>query len=59
MMFKVELHPEVVKFLRETGTVWIMDDEETFVVNNSWYKPTNEENTYTVEFLKTQQPNGK
>ena len=59
MMFKVKLHPEVVKFLRETGTVWMMDEvEETFVINNSWYKPTDEENIYTVEFLKVEQSNG-
>lgn len=57
MMFKVELPPEVVKFLRETGTVWMMNEgEETFVVNNLWYRPTNEENIYTVEFLKVEQP---
>ena len=57
MMFKIELHPEVVRFLRETGTVWILNPNiETFVVNNSWYKPTNEEGIYTIEFLKPEEP---
>ncbi len=56
-MLKIVLHPEVIKFLQETATVRIYEDQETFIVNNSWYVPTNEENTYTVKFLKPQEPN--
>ena len=53
MTLKIELHPEVVKFLRETDTVWPCEDfGETFVVNHSWYKPTDIPNVYIVELLK-------
>ena len=53
----IKLPKKVVKFLRETGTVWIINEEETFVVNNSWYKPTDVKNIYTVEFLKQEYKN--
>ena len=59
MMLTIKLHPEVVRFLRETSTTWYYDDQETFVVNNSWYKPTDKENVYTVKFLKVEKPNGQ
>ena len=52
MMFKVELHPEVIKFLEESGTVWVQDDERSYVVNNIWYRPTDQEGVYTVQFLE-------
>ena len=55
MMFKMELHPEVIKFLEDTGTVWRSNNEESFVVNNSWYRKTETPGVYTVQFL-TQQP---
>lgn len=55
-MLKRELHPEVVKFLNETGTIWVdKDGAKSFVVNNSWYKPTDIDNVYTVEFLNTEE----
>lgn len=57
-MFKVILHEEVVKFLENSGTVWWSDGEKSYIVNNSWYKPTDEENIFTVEFLKTEEPHG-
>lgn len=57
MMFKMELHPEVIKFLERTGTVWRDGNgEESFVVNNSWYKKTNEPGVYTVQFLEQTKP---
>lgn len=57
MMFKVELHTEVIKFLKTSGTVWVdSEGNESFVVNNSWYNQTDEEGTYTVQFIKSQQP---
>jgi hypothetical protein len=53
MMMTIKLHPEVVKFLNETGAVWIEGNEEkSFIVNNSWYKSTEEEGIYTVQFLE-------
>ena len=56
MMFKIELHPEVIKFFENTGTVWRDgNNEESFVVNNSWYRKTETPGVYTVQFL-TQQP---
>ena len=57
MMFKVVLHEEVVKFLENTGTVWRDGNgDESFVVNNSWYKKTDKPGVYTVQFLKVEQP---
>ena len=56
MMFKVKLHPEVVKFLDESGTVWMEDEIKSYVVNTAWYRPTNEEGIYTVQFLKPMYP---
>ena len=53
----MELHPEVIKFLERTGTVWRDGNgEESFVVNNSWYKKTNEPGVYTVQFLEQTKP---
>jgi len=55
-MFKVELHPEVIKFLEDTGTVWRDENrEESFIVNNSWYKKTETPGVYTVQFLTQEQ----
>ena len=55
-MLTIKLHPEVVKFLRETGTVWIFNEnEEAFVVNNTMYKQTDVEGIYTIEFIKVQE----
>mgnify|MGYP003667478522 CR=1 FL=1 len=50
----IKLHPEVVKFLNETGAVWTEGEEKSFIVNNSWYKSTEEEGIYTVQFLEAQ-----
>ena len=56
MMLKIKLHPEVVKFLAETGTVWIFNGcEEAFIVNNTVYKPTDVEGIYTIEFIKVKE----
>jgi len=52
MMFRVKLHKEVVKFLESSGTVWLSDGEKSYVVNNSWYQPTDEPGIYTLQFLK-------
>ena len=52
-MFKVVLHPEVIKFLDSTATKWVdSDGEESYVVNNSWYKATDEPGVYTVQFIE-------
>lgn len=51
-MFRVKLHKEVVKFLESSGTVWLSDGEKSYVVNNSWYQPTDEPGIYTLQFLK-------
>lgn len=56
-MFKVELHPEVIKFLENSGAKWReADGEESYVVNNSWYKPTDIKGVYTVQFLEQIRP---
>jgi len=52
MMMRIVLHPEVVKFLDMTGTVWMDGNIKSYIVNNSWYQPTDEEGIYTVQFLK-------
>ena len=52
MMFKVELHKEVIDFLESSGTVWVDGDERSYIVNNSWYKPTDQPGVYTVQFLE-------
>ena len=49
---RIVLHPEVVKFLDMTGTVWMDGNIKSYIVNNSWYQPTDEEGIYTVQFLK-------
>jgi hypothetical protein len=56
MMLIIELKPDVIEFLENTGTIWVDDDERSYVVNNSWYKPTNEKGVYTVEFLQARHP---
>lgn len=56
-MFKVVLHSEVIKFLESSGTVWRDGNGDiSYVVNNSWYRPTNEPGVYTIEFLKQTHP---
>ena len=52
MMFKVELHKEVIDFLESSGTVWVNGNERSYIVNNSWYKPTDKHGVYTLQFLE-------
>ena len=52
MMQLVKLHPEVVKFLDQHGTIHFQDGEKTFVVNGIWYTPTDEENIYITQFIE-------
>jgi hypothetical protein len=57
MMIRVELHEEVVKFLESTGTVRIENGKDkSYIVNNSWYKPTDEKGVFTVQFITAQYP---
>jgi hypothetical protein len=52
MMTIVELKPDVIEFLENTGRIWVDGDERSFIVNNTWYKPTDDKGIYTVEFLQ-------
>jgi hypothetical protein len=52
MMTIIELKPDVIEFLENTGTIWVDGDERSFIVNNTWYKPTDDKGVYTVEFLQ-------
>lgn len=56
MMLIIELKPDVIEFLENTGTIWNDGEERSYVVNNNWYKPTNEKGVYTVEFLRFRHP---
>lgn len=52
MIFTVKLHPEVVKFLDETGTKFYYTEGEVgYQVNRTLYKSTNEDGLYTVSFI--------
>jgi hypothetical protein len=54
-MTTIELKPDVLEFLRTTGTVWRDGEhDEIFVVGATVYKPTNKEGFYTVEFREIQ-----
>ena len=51
-MLTIELHEEVVKFLRQVGSVFhYSDGEEGFQVNNAIYRSTNKEGLYTVSYI--------
>lgn len=52
MMQLIKLHPEVIKFLDTTGTVHMQDGEKTFIVNSTWYSPTDDKEVYTVQFIQ-------
>ena len=52
MILTINLHPEVVKFLEETGTVYFDGGEKSYIVNGTMYKETNEEGLYTTQFIK-------
>ena len=55
MMTVIELKPDVLEFLRITGTVWRDGEhDEIFVVGATIYKPTNKEGFYTIEFREIQ-----
>ena len=52
-MLSINLHEEVVKFLRETGiTFEYSDGTHAFQVNNTIYRSTEEEGLYTIQFLE-------
>jgi hypothetical protein len=52
MMMIVELHPEVIKFLEETGTIFVYgNNERGYQVNRTIYRETDEEGIYTVSFI--------
>jgi len=53
MILTINLHPEVVKFLEETGTVYFDNTgEKSYIVNGTMYKETNEEGLYTTQFIQ-------
>jgi len=53
MIFTINLHPEVVKFLEETGTIYVDNKgEKSYIVNSTMYKETNEEGLYTTQFIQ-------
>ena len=52
-MLSINLHEEVVRFLRETGiTFEYSDSTHAFQVNNTIYRSTEEEGLYTIQFLE-------
>jgi hypothetical protein len=55
MIFKINLHPEVVKFLDETGTIVIDNGEKYYIVNNTMYTETDEEGLYIAQFIEQKQ----
>ena len=53
MILTINLHPEVVKFLEETGTFFVdSTGEKSYIVNGTMYKETNEEGLYTIQFIQ-------
>lgn len=53
MMLSVTLHPEVIKFLEETGTVYFDSmGIKSYIVNNSCYTETDVKGIYTIQFIK-------
>tara|TARA_R110002153_G_scaffold251571_2_gene408950 strand:+ start:1263 stop:1427 length:165 start_codon:yes stop_codon:yes gene_type:complete len=53
MIFTINLHPEVIKFLDQTGTIYFDNNgEKSYIVNGTMYKETNEEGLYTTQFIK-------
>ena len=51
-MTLIKLHPEVVKFLEETGTVFRYGNaEKGYQVNRTLYKETDEKGIYTISFI--------
>ena len=47
----IELHPEVVKFLTEHGTIFYYDDgAHGFDVNGIAYSSTDIKGTYTIQY---------
>ena len=52
-MLSINLHEEVVRFLRETGiTFEYSDGTHGFQVNNTIYRSTEEKGLYTIQFLE-------
>lgn len=52
MMLKVKLKPDVIEFLKESGTGVIEDGVKAFIVNNSMYAESNEKGTYILTYFE-------